>query len=242
MICPPEDETLTGPRQTDHMLEPHPEADATAANAERQPLLPPETSDDGTPKDDSLGGGTFSRSEKVTFRVSAAMLSFFVLGVHTAAIGVLIPYMEPFYHISDTMISLLFVTPLFGYLVASLTNSTIHASIGRRGIAFIGATCQLLVTIVAAFHPPYAIFLLAFAVAGFGLGLIDAGWCAWAGGLHNANTISGFLHGSYSAGATIGPYLTASLIAGAGLPWYSFVSPLSTQVCFKCLSLLPVTA
>ena len=191
-------------------------------HTERQPLLSAAASVDSTLNDDYLQAAILPVPEKIALRVSAAMFSFFIMGVHTAAIAVLIPYMEPFYNISDTMISLLFVTPVAGYLLASLTNSTIHAKLGRRGIAIIGTTCQLLITVVAACHPPYAIFLLAFAVAGFGIGLIDAGWCAWAAGLSNANTISGFLHGSYSAGATVGPYLTASLIAGAKLPWYSF--------------------
>jgi fucose permease len=203
------------------MLDPRPEAQAIAADpeGERQPLLSPQ---DGIPKDNSAEHDSPPAEEKILLRVSAAMLSFLVLGIHTAALGVLIPSMESYWHISDSQISLIFLTPLAGYLVASLSNSTIHAKFGRRGIAFIGSTCQLLVGIVAAFHLPYPVFLAAFAVARFGIGLIDAGWCAWAGGLRNANTVSGFLHGSYSAGATIGPYLTASLISGLGWQWWSF--------------------
>ena len=204
------------------MPKPDLEASDAPGRTERQPLLQPAATPDSSLDDDHLQEALLPVSEKIALRVSAAMFSFFIMGVHTAAIGVLIPYMEPFYNVGDTMISLLFVTPLAGYLFASLTNSTIHEKLGRRGIALIGATCQVVITVVAACHPPYTIFLFAFAIAGFGIGLIDAGWCAWAAGLSSANTISGFLHGSYSAGATIGPYLTASLIAGAKLPWYSF--------------------
>lgn len=207
------------------MLEPHPEIESRA-DAERQPLLAPESSNTGLRKDaptrEQDVSSVAAPSQKIAFRIFATMLSFFIMGIHTAAIGVLIPYMEPYYHVNDTMISLLFVTPMSGYLLASLANSTIHVRYGRRGIALIGSICQLLVTILAACHPSYYIFLLAFAIAGFGIGLIDAGWCAWAGGMVNANTLSGFLHGSYSAGATTGPYLTASLLAGAEWPWYSF--------------------
>lgn len=195
------------------MLEPHPEAQI---EAERQPLLAP---DDSNPKD---GANQVTPPEKILLRVFAASLSFLVMGIHTAAVGVLIPSMEPYWAITDSQVSLLFVTPLSGYLLASASNSSIHAAFGRRGIAIIGSVCQLLVTIVVALPPSYPIFLLAFAAAGFGIGLIDAGWCAWAGGLRNANTVSGLLHGAYSAGATMGPYLAATLIEGLEWPWWGF--------------------
>lgn len=129
------------------MLEPHPEADV-AARAERQPLLSDPPFDD-PPKSILLDEANSPR-EKVLLRVSAAMLSFFVMGTHTAAIAVLIDYVEPFYSINDTMVSLLFVTPVSGYLIASLSNSSIHARFGRRGVATIGALCSLLITVVAA--------------------------------------------------------------------------------------------
>jgi fucose permease len=217
------------------MLEPHPEA-VVAAHAERQPLLSSEPLSNGTPKDAS-SEDILPPRESITLRVLAAMVSFFVMGIHTAAIAVLIPYMEMYYSISDTVVSLLFVTPVTGYILASLFNSSIHAALGRRGIAIIGATCSLLITIVAALHPPYPFFLLAFAVAGFGISLLDAGFCAWAAGLPQANTLSGFLHGSYSAGATLGPYLTSSLLATASRPWYTFYVVMTVPAVLELLLL-----
>jgi hypothetical protein len=50
-----------------------------------------------------------------------------------------------------------------------------------------------------------------------GTGLLDGSWCAWAGSMDNANTISGLLHGSFSVGAAIGPVL-ANLLAE--IKWY----------------------
>ncbi len=199
----------------------HPTTQADPAETEQQPLLAPDASHHDRPKVDPASANS-APPEKIRYRVIASALSFFILGICTAAIGVLVPYQEDYYDLNDTLISLRFVTPVFGYLVASFTNSTIHARLGRRGVAFVGSTCQLLVTVVVACHPPYAVLLFAFAINGFGAALIDAGWMAWAGALENANTVSGFLHGSYSAGAAVGPYLTAKLLAEAGLPWYGF--------------------
>ena len=198
------------------MLDRRPDIHAAAAT-EQQPLLAPDASHNDVPKDISPSI-VLDLPESITLRVWAAMFSFFIMGVQTAGFGALIPYMEPYYAISDTLISLVFVVPLAGYLVASVMNNAVHRRFGRRGIAVVGAVCQLLVNVVAACHPPYVVFLLAYIAVGYGTGLIDAGWCAWAGGLRNANTVSGFLHGAYSFGSHRGT-LPDNVFWLMGLGW-----------------------
>jgi hypothetical protein len=53
-------------------------------------------------------------------------------------------------------------------------------------------------------------------------GLEDAAWSSWLGNMVNANHIQGFLHASYSLGATFGPTIATSMIVKAGLPWYTY--------------------
>lgn len=120
------------------------------------------------------------------------------------------------------MVSLIFLLPLIGYLGAALLNNAIHIRYGRIGIAIMGPLCYIPPFFIICFHPPYPVVLVCFVVAGFGTGLVDSAWCAWAGGLPKANTIQGFLHGSFSLGATFGPWLATMLIAKGGLPWYSY--------------------
>ena len=130
--------------------------------------------------------------------------------------------MEPYYGLNDAMVSLVFLAPLTGYLAAASLNSTIHTTLGQRGVAIIGPSCQIFHAIFLSTHPPFPVIVLSFSVLGFGTGLMDPAWCAWAGGLPNANTIQGFLHGSFSLGATCGPFLATTLVAKVKLPWYTY--------------------
>lgn len=130
--------------------------------------------------------------------------------------------LEPFYRLSDTTVSLIFLVPLIGYITAAALNNTIHRRLGQRGIAIIGPTCHLAQALILSLHPPYPLALISFAITGFGVGLVDSAWCAWAGGLPKANTIQGLLHGSFSTGATFGPFTAASMFTKAKLPWYTY--------------------
>jgi fucose permease len=71
-------------------------------------------------------------------------------------------------------------------------------------------------------HPPFPVILIAFAITGFGIGLVDSAWCAWASELPKANTVQGLLHGSFSMGATFGPLIATSMCIKAELPWYTY--------------------
>lgn len=159
------------------------------------------------------------RRTRVHFRIAAAMYSFLVLGILTSTIGVMLPKLEVEYQLSDIKVSLIFLVNPIGYLTAASLNSKIHLQLGQRGIALIGPIAHLVFTLTASCHPNFYVLLVAFAVAGFGLGLLDGSWCAWAGAMENANTVSGFLHGSYSLGASLGPFLAGTLLS-KGHPWY----------------------
>jgi MFS family permease len=130
--------------------------------------------------------------------------------------------LEPFYHLNDTTVSLIFIAPLVGYLIAASLNSTVHRRLGQRGVAIIAPTCHVLHALVFSVHPPYPTILVAFAITGFGIGLVDSAWCAWASHNPRPNTVQGFLHGSFSMGSTFGPFIATSMFTKARLPWYTY--------------------
>ena len=109
-----------------------------------------------------------------------------------------------------------------GYLLGASLNSRFHAKLGQRGVAVIASTCHILHAVVFSTHPPYPAILVAFAITGFGIGLVDSAWCAWAGDLPRPNTALGFLNGSFSLGATFGPFIATSMFTKAQLPWYAY--------------------
>ncbi|KAI9705528.1 MAG: hypothetical protein M1836_006283 [Candelina mexicana] len=156
------------------------------------------------------------------WRTFETFFAFNIMGMNDAAYGALIPYLQTYYDLSYIVISLIFLSPLVGYVLAASTNSNIHMKFGQRGIALIAPGAHLLAYIIICVHPPYPVLVLAFLLAGFGNGVEDAAWNAWVGNMANANEILGFLHGFFGLGGTLSPLIATTMITKGHLPWYSF--------------------
>ncbi|KAI9821909.1 MAG: hypothetical protein M1827_002491 [Pycnora praestabilis] len=156
------------------------------------------------------------------WRVFVTFMGFTIMGANDAVYGALIPYLETFYDLNYTVISLIFLSPLVGYTIAALLNNTIHMRLGQRGVTFIAPGCRLVAYVVLAIHPPYPVLVVIFMLAGFGNGLEDAAWNAWLGNMANAHEILGFLHGFYGLGATLSPLIATTMITKGNMPWYMF--------------------
>ena len=155
------------------------------------------------------------------FRCFATFWSFICLGANDGAYGALIPYIEKYYGINYTIVSLVFLSPIVGYTASALLNNTIHVRFGQRGVAIIMSISHLLAYLVISQHPPYPALVVVFIVAGFGNGLGDSGWNAWIGDMANNNEVLGFLHAFYGLGAALAPLIATSLIT-KGWEWYTF--------------------
>lgn len=156
------------------------------------------------------------------YRVAAIFYSFFVMGLSDAAYGPLIPYLEKYYDLSYTVVSLIFLSPFAGYTIAAFLNNVVHMHFGQRGLGLMAPTCHLIPFIVMSFHPPYPVLIVLYVFVGFGNGLIDAGWNAWTGAMASANRIQGLQHGIYALGGTISPLIATTMIAKHNLPWYNY--------------------
>ncbi|KAH8200941.1 hypothetical protein TruAng_004879 [Truncatella angustata] len=172
-------------------------------------------------------GSHATNTDWLGLRIVTAMFAFLVMGMIQSTTGVMIPHWEKHYGLSDTLVSLIFLLTPLGYFVAAYFNSVIHLQLGQRGIAVIGPICQLTFAIGLCTHPPYLVLLSLSIFGAIGTGLLDGSWCAWAGAMENANTIQGFLHGSYSVGASFGPFIAGTMISAAETPWWHFYYVLS---------------
>ncbi|KAK5660887.1 hypothetical protein OQA88_12259 [Cercophora sp. LCS_1] len=156
------------------------------------------------------------------YRYLSTVYSFILLGMTDAVIGALLPYIETYYSISYTILSLLFLSPFVGYLLAALLNNHIHHHLGQRGVAILGPLCRLCGFTPLAFHPPYPALPVVMLLTGFGNGIQDSAWNAWIGNMHQANELLGLLHGAYGLGATIGPLIGTAMVTKGNLQWYTF--------------------
>ncbi|KAF5869208.1 putative major facilitator superfamily transporter protein [Botrytis fragariae] len=159
---------------------------------------------------------------KNVYRVGASFWGFFLMGMNDGSYGALIPYLEQYYSLSYTVISLIFLSPFAGYTFASLINDTVHVKFGQRGVAVIAGLCHLVSYIVISLHPPYPVLVVMYVFVGMGNGLVDAAWCAWLGNMVSANQVQGFLQACYSFGGTVAPLIAAGMLAKTGLEWYYF--------------------
>ncbi|KAH6868520.1 major facilitator superfamily domain-containing protein [Alternaria rosae] len=155
------------------------------------------------------------------------------MGANDAAYGAIIPYLEEYYDLTYAVVSLIFLSPMSGYISAALLNNWLHVRFGQRGIAFLGPACHLVAYLGIALHPPYPVLVVLFIFSGFGNGIEDAAWNAWAGSLANANEVLGFLHGLYGLGALLSPLAATSLIAKRGWQWYQFYHIMLGGACIE---------
>ncbi|KAE8550930.1 hypothetical protein EYB25_007162 [Talaromyces marneffei] len=155
-------------------------------------------------------------------RLFATFWSFVIMGANDAAYGALIPYLETYYNLSYTIISLVFLSPVVGYAAAAILNNSIHMYLGQRGVAALSSSAHLLAYVVNSVHPPYPVLIVSFMFAGLGNGLADSAWNAWIANLGNANELLGLLHGFYGLGAVLSPLIATSLVTKAEWPWFTF--------------------
>ncbi|ETI21928.1 hypothetical protein G647_05998 [Cladophialophora carrionii CBS 160.54] len=205
-------------------------------DGERQPLLQPSDGEPISSHDSHTqgGGNTPVPGDEVsetksgrawqhedTFKLLSVIFDFFIMGVCQTAVGALIPDIERFYHLSDGPTASLFVAHMGGYLCATAVIQHLHLRLGRRGIALLAPLFRLSAAALLATGPSFNVALATYSLFGFGTGLADAGWCAWASSLPYANICQGMMHGAFSAGCVVGP-IAALAVLNKGFEWYGF--------------------
>jgi fucose permease len=61
-------------------------------------------------------------------------------------------------------------------------------------------------------HPPFPVVVVLNVLSGFASGLMNGSWNSYVGGLDNASTLLGFMHGFFGVGATISPICVGCLL------------------------------
>lgn len=226
---------------------------STPSPSDSQPLLrhiPPRPAQDGDQLSESDAclahehDTSHERSTDITTKIVATLLSFLVLGLLVSTAGVILPHLEEHYSLNDVQASLIFLVAPFGYFAGACLNEPIHRRLGQRGIATVAPVCQVMFTgLASGFHDParggFETFLVATVVGNFGGGLLDGSWCAWAGGLggRRRNTVQGLLHGSFSIGAGLGPFLAGTMFSAWKMPWWQWYYVLLGMVILQGLVL-----
>ncbi|GAA6011802.1 hypothetical protein JCM10207_004249 [Rhodosporidiobolus poonsookiae] len=108
-------------------------------------------------------------------REASCLSICFIGGWGDSSSGPLIPYIQAYYGISYTVVSMLFVGQMVGYLVTALTGGWLSNKLGMGKLMVIGAALQSFsyAMLIPAFSS-FAVMPVMYAIGGVGLGLLSA--------------------------------------------------------------------
>lgn len=145
------------------------------------------------------------------------LVAYVGLGVREAGLGLAWQPMRASFDLPLDALGLLLAAITIGYLTATATTGRVLPRWGIGAHLVVSASAVAAGLAAVAVAPQWWIVLVAAALVGLGLGLID-------GGLNTHVAVGGhgrllnLLHGSFGVGATLGP-LAVVAVLGAGLSW-----------------------
>ncbi|KAL2862056.1 major facilitator superfamily domain-containing protein [Aspergillus pseudodeflectus] len=142
-------------------------------------------------------------------------------GFNDSALGVLIPYIQPWYSIGLLEISYIYLVNFVGGFSASFASIHICSHLGTGGTLVVGVIVQNAGYALMVWAPSYAFFVAAFLLTGFGVTLQDAQANSFTVTVRNSHRWLGVLHAIYGAGTIIGP-LVANAVATYTPRWQLF--------------------
>lgn len=128
--------------------------------------------------------------------------------------------MEEYYAITYLQVSLIFLSPVAGFIISTVSNHAVHLRYGKRGVIIMAGTCHVTAYLAACFHPPFPVLVVVYILVGLGSGAKTAAWNSFVGGFKNSNELLGLLHGFYGLGATLTPVIASALFSHYGWRWY----------------------
>ncbi|KDE07771.1 hypothetical protein MVLG_02041 [Microbotryum lychnidis-dioicae p1A1 Lamole] len=137
--------------------------------------------------------------------------------------GPLIPYIQAYFGVSYTVVSMLFIGQMVGFLTAGFSNSYWTEKYGLGKVIAVGSIIQLFgfIFLIPAFAFP--VMPVCYILLGFGMALQDAQANTYIATLPNVEFKMGLLHASYGFGALICP-LAATAFASSGIRFSYFYS------------------
>src|SRR5215469_12503859 len=141
--------------------------------------------------------------------------AFVLVGINVGISGVLLPSQMASYGVDRATIGITFFTGSAGFVLASVSTGALIHRAGIRIALTAGGGAFVLAGLYLATRPPFAAFMLAQLVAGYGTGVLESALNVYIAGLPGATTLLNRLHAFFGVGALIGPPLAAWILSFA---------------------------
>lgn len=162
---------------------------------------------------------TINNPPRNKYRVAALCVYVFSCGYTDAAPGALLPFIEKYYNINYTLVSLVWMSNAVGFLIVAALASKIQPLLGRQYSFMLGIFLSAIHFSIVSAGSHFALTVAAFAFGGAGLAMCLAQTNVFLANLEKLTLYLSYTHGAYGLGATISPLL-GTLIASHGIPWH----------------------
>ena len=141
--------------------------------------------------------------------------AFVLVGINVGISGVLLPSQMASYGVGRATIGITFFTSSAGFVLASVSTGALIHKAGIRIALTAGGGMFTLAGLYLATRPPFAAFVLAQLVVGYGTGVLESALNVYIAGLPGATTLLNRLHAFFGVGALVGPPLAAWILGFA---------------------------
>jgi fucose permease len=144
--------------------------------------------------------------------IATLFLVMFLAGWNDGSQGPLLPSLQRYYNVDYLVISIIWLFNSLGFMAAGLSNVWLSDRFGFGIVAPFGAALQALAYALICWGGPYPLFVFAFVLIGWGLGLQDAQVNSIVSRMQNANTLMFLMHAVYGLGATASPLVSTQFV------------------------------
>jgi fucose permease len=165
--------------------------------------------------------------------VLVAYATFVLIGISSGVGGVLLPAQMSGYGVDRATIGIMFFAFSAGFVLAGLSNGALIARLGVRVAAAVGGVGFAVPFLCLAVRPPFAVFMAAQLLMGYGCGVLESVLSVYLAALPGSRALLNRLHAFFGVGALIGPAFAAWMLGFTS--W--------TTVCLVLgIAAVPVTA
>ncbi|KAI0754427.1 major facilitator superfamily domain-containing protein [Daedaleopsis nitida] len=162
---------------------------------------------------------------KATVQFATLCWALFLAGWNDGSIGPLLPRMQEVYNVNFTLVSMTFVGNCIGFILGAASNIWLTDRFGLGKVMVIASVVQTIGYAVDAPAPPFPVFVLGYALNGFGIALQEAGANTFVSSMKgNRATKFGIMHGVYGVGAFSAPLVATQFSQLARWSFHFLVS------------------
>lgn len=154
-------------------------------------------------------------------RITSTCLWAFACGWSDAAPGALLPFIEQYYDISYSVVSLVWMANAAGFIFIALISHKIQPWFGRRYSMVVGCFLSCVMYAIVSSGTAFPAIVVGFFFGGMGLAICLAQSNIFLSRLDKLSRYLSFFHGLYGGGATISP-IVATLMVSAQVKWSYF--------------------